>query len=342
MCKCKSRVLVSQTISLIIKSVDDKSELMKERIKLEKANKNGDMVPVTKESQQKRKNQNDTVGKKNKKKPETDDQAKNAREKDRKAKEKEDKRKKKEEEQRRKDFILEAKKAQAAERWSSTSLDTTNFTPEPLRRASNPTPAAHAPVQLTTPVEPMITAPHTTPLQTDPSLCQTPGSGTPPDEATPSSHTAKPPARRKALTPQSSLTSRRPTHTTPLQTDPSSCRTPGSGTPPDEATPSSHTAKPPARRKALAPQSSLTSRRPTDSRRGIHFQSPSLESSEEEISEESDEDGDNGDTREIADETGACRSCCKEQKVENEALRKRLQKLHRRLNIACKSSFQVH
>ena len=75
MCKCKSRVLVSQTISLIIKSVDDKSELMKERIKLEKANKNGDMVPVTKESQQKRKNQNDTVGKKKKKKPETDDQA---------------------------------------------------------------------------------------------------------------------------------------------------------------------------------------------------------------------------------------------------------------------------
>ena len=39
MFKCKSKVLVSQTISLIIKSADDKSELMKERIKLEKANK---------------------------------------------------------------------------------------------------------------------------------------------------------------------------------------------------------------------------------------------------------------------------------------------------------------
>ena len=60
-------MLGSQTISLIIKSADDKSELMKERIKLEKANKNGDMVPVTKESQQKRKNQNDTVGKKKRK-----------------------------------------------------------------------------------------------------------------------------------------------------------------------------------------------------------------------------------------------------------------------------------
>ena len=86
--------------------------------------------------------------------------------------------KKKEEEQRRRDFLLEAKRAQAAERWSSTALDAINFTPEPLRQASNPTPMPHAPVQLTTPAEPTVPALHATPLQlTDPSSSRTPAGG---------------------------------------------------------------------------------------------------------------------------------------------------------------------
>ena len=37
---------------------------------------------------------------------------------------------------------------------------------------------------------------------------------------------------------------------------------------------------------------------------------------------------------------GSSDSCSKQQKLENEALRKRLEKLHKRLNIACKS-FQI-
>lgn len=293
---------------------------MKERIKLEKANKTEDKA--TKESQQKRKNQNDAVGQKKKKKPETDDQAKIDREKDKKVKEKEDKRKKKEEEQRRKDFLLEAKKAQAAERWSSTALHATNFTPEPLRRASNPTAMPHVPVQLTTPAEPSITAPHTTPSQlTDSSSCRIPPSRTiPPSSRTTTPSSCRIPASHK--TPPASGA-----------TLPSSCRIPSSSHTQDQATPSPHTAKPPARRQATTPQTSVTSRCASDLRRGIHFMSPEDFSSDDEHSEGSD----TGDSRELTDEVGSCGSCCKEQNVEIEALRKRLEKLHRRLNIALKA-----
>ena len=59
-----------------------------------------------------------------------------------------------------------------------------------------------------------------------------------------------------------------------------------------------------------------------------------------EHSEESDVDTDY--SRRLTDEVGSCGSCCKEQKVENEALRKRLEKLHKRLNIAHKTSSPVH
>ena len=53
-----------------------------------------------------------------------------------------------------------------------------------------------------------------------------------------------------------------------------------------------------------------------DPRRGLHFQSSIVDSSSE-------------DNPEVAHG-----NCCKEQQRENEALRKRIQKLHRRLNIA--------
>ena len=45
------------------------------------------------------------------------------------------------------------------------------------------------------------------------------------------------------------------------------------------------------------------------------------------------------DCSSLAYEGGSSGSCCKEQKMEIEALRKRLEKVHRRLNIASKSSF---
>ena len=66
--------------------------------------------------------------------------------------------------------------------------------------------------------------------------------------------------------------------------------------------------------------------------------SPEDFSSDDEHSEGSDTD----DSRELTDEVGSWGSCYEEQNVEIEALRKRLEKLHRRLNIACKSSSSVH
>lgn len=54
------------------------------------------------------------------------------------------------------------------------------------------------------------------------------------------------------------------------------------------------------------------------------------DSSDDEVSEE-DDDGS------VADESSSSGSYCKEQKIENEAFRKRLDKLHRRLKIARKS-----
>lgn len=84
----------------------------------------------------------------------------------------------------------------------------------------------------------------------------------------------------------------------------------------------------------------MTSRCASDLRRGVHFQSPVDDRSDDEHSEESDADADY--SRGLTDEVGSRGSCCKEQNLENEALRKRLEKLHRRLNVACKSRSPVH
>lgn len=71
-----------------------------------------------------------------------------------------------------------------------------------------------------------------------------------------------------------------------------------------------------------------------DPRRGLHFQSSLVESSSE-----GEDDNENVPDHDLqaGNSQVPCGSCCKEQQLENEALRKRIQKLHRRLNIACKS-----
>lgn len=71
-----------------------------------------------------------------------------------------------------------------------------------------------------------------------------------------------------------------------------------------------------------------------DPRRGLHFQSSLVESSSE-----GEDDNENVPDHDLqaGNSQVPCGSCCKEQQLENEALRKRIQKLHRGLNIACKS-----
>ena len=307
---------------------DDKTELMRERMRLEKVNKNGENT--TTEGQKKRKNQKNGAGKKKRGWKLVIKQRVTERWRRR---QKEEKRKKKEDDQRKKDFLLQARKAQVAERWSSTSSHTATFTPEPLRRASQITPAPHTPpAQPTTPA-PGPTADHAT----------TPASRTTPDQArtlasriTPASHLTPPSHRTQAqlTTPTSCQTQAQPRAPASGPT-PDHATTPASRTTPDQArTPASQTARPPARRQETTPRTSVQTKHASDSRRGIHFQNAVCDSSEDEVSDESDEDCIRG----VTDEGGSCGNCCREQKLQNEALRKRLEKLNKRLNIACKSN----
>lgn len=67
-------------------------------------------------------------------------------------------------------------------------------------------------------------------------------------------------------------------------------------------------------------------------KRGLHFQSAIADNSDDEIQEE--EEGE----QILEDADASSSDCCKEQRMEIKALRKRLEKVHKRLNIACKFS----
>ena len=118
---------------------------MKERLQLEKAKKDkGKTTKITQDPkvQKKRKNPKDSADQQ-KKKTKTKDQTQSDREMQQKEKEKEEKKQKKDEEQKRQKFLLEARKAQATKRWSSTNLElttvspsNTSFRPQPLHRAN--------------------------------------------------------------------------------------------------------------------------------------------------------------------------------------------------------------
>ena len=247
---------------------EDKNDLMRERMRQEKAKTNGDKET---EAQQKRKHpssEEKTGGQKKKKKPQK--QTESVKEKEQKAKDREEKQKKKAQDHERQRFLLEARKAQAASRWAANdnvnNHASTTFTPEPIRQADS-TPSC----QLSTPL---------TPANSTLSTVRTPNTATPkstPQESLPANTTL--PARPNILT------------------------------------------------KTTAGSKSKGICEP---RRGLHFQSAVADSSDDEIDEEVEiisEESEN-------DVSGT--DCCKEQRLETKALRKRLEKVHKRLNIACK------
>ena len=178
------------------------------------------------------------------------------------------------------------------------------FTPEPVRQASS-TPACQLSTQLTSTTRPTNPIRSSTPLHNDvyyPSVA--------------SCHSSA------QLTPAETvlLSDRSPTQTDQLKTS-TNCST----SVPEAATHQQKADK--------TPVISRKTKNATEPRRGLHFQNVTDESSD-------DEDPANfGKGCEIP--SGSCRSCCKEQKLENEALRKRLEKTHRRLNIACKFCFTI-
>lgn len=279
---------------------------MRERLQLEKAKKNKEKTAKTTQDpkvQKKRKNPKDFADQQKKKKK-TKDQTQSDREMQQKEKEKQEKKQKKDEEQTRQKFLLEARKAQATKRWSSNDSEltivsplNTSFRPEPLHRANSPS------THLTSPshqaLHPSSTSTH---ADHQPSA----------DATTPAQKAVETPARINTC-----AQSNRPTtpahHTdeTPTRHTQSMHPTPCTSRQMDET---------PARKNA-------SSKNTSEPRRGLHFQSTLVmsDSSENESDEECD-----------ATDFGSSASCCKQQKLENKALRKRLEKPHKRLNIACK------
>lgn len=313
----------------------DRNVLMKERMRLEKAKKNegketGKEAPKV---QQKRKNlESPGDGQKKKK---TGSQVRSTKGSEQKEKEKEEKKKKKEEEQTRQKFLLEARKAQAALRWTPSrpnqeegveivSPQNGIFRPEPLRRTSE-----SSTTNRLTPSEPDVTvaSPQFAVSTSDPIHRSSPSSAclTPPAHETvparintgnavctlesvhrtsPPSTTRPTPARINAVTgnafctPEPVQQSRPPSTTRP--------------TPPAHETP--------ARNSAGGPNHISS-----EPRRGLHFQSAIGDSSGDEADDNEEDDA----------PSVSSNRCCREQLLEIKALRKRLEKAHRRLNIAC-------
>ena len=121
-------------------STGDKNELMRERMRREKAKTNGDKET---EVQQKRKSPEENTGGQKKKKK-TQKQTESAKEKEQKAKDREEKQKKKDQDQERQKLMLEVRRAQAASRWAANDEVTivnnpaiATFTPQPIRQTSS-------------------------------------------------------------------------------------------------------------------------------------------------------------------------------------------------------------
>lgn len=289
--------------------VGDKEELMKERMRLEKAKKNGKQPERSAEKKRKHPDDRRTELQQHEKSKKRNDDKEN----EQKAKEKEAKKKKKEEEKQRQDLLLQTRKSQAAARWASASSLTSNnhqieeevtilgelnpppaagFTPVPIRGRNSTTQARVSPASK-----------EQDECFDDTALTPTGGQKT---------CSSLPPSKQKKGTPQfnsphsASSNSNSPTL--------SIASTSKESTQPPEETPR---------------RSSNKQKGDCDPRRGLHFQSSMVDSSSE---EEEDTEHCAEDNPEVAHG-----NCCKEQQLENEALRKRIQKLHRRLNIACKS-----
>lgn len=281
----------------------DRDELMKERVRFEKEkrkNAKGGESSKDQRAKQKRKlpeDGRDSQKKKTQKRTEED------KVKEQKAKEREEKKKKKDEDQQRQKYLLEARKAQAASRWATSDSQTEEevviFTPEPVRQ-TNISPSCQSLIEMTPPAQHSLDSTNSQDTNTE-RISQTP--------------------RTKKTSPATSCqSSKQPT--TPAQLTlhvPSTDR---------NQTANIRDASQTVDRTPVRPSNA---KRTSEPRRGLHFQSAAAESSDDEISEGSEDNPEQGDI--ISDGSS---NCCKEKRLEIEALRKRLEKLHKRLNISCK------
>ena len=292
---------------------------------------------------------------------------KDDKENDQKAKEREEKKKKKEADKQRQEFLLETRKAQAAARWASTDsprngnhhaeaevtiltevdpILTAEFTPVPLRNRNSAATTA-SPASNTTPVPcpisssvkknqiPVVPQQNSDRVAVYLQQCESVEETCidhcldDQDEALAdviSPHTSQQTLQRTS----SNLTSTK-NKSTSLPHNTHCATVCNSATSPVASTESPQ----PLHSKSTYSRQGETPRRlpnkeksNCDPRRGLHFQSSLVESSSE------DEDTSDHCLQEKPDLPQS--RCCRVQRFENEALRKRLQKLHKRLNIACK------
>lgn len=280
----------------------DKSGLMKERMRLEKGKKNENKVVDPKEQQKRKHPEEDKENQKRKKKQESTERAK---EKEQNAKNKEEKRKKKEQEQEQQKMMLEARKAQAISRWVASATATTD---------DDVTIVNDMPSATFTPQ----------PLRQNSSLNRSPMI---------SAFTAYSSDRTPNSTPESVQSTMQESSVANLALPASSTGAKSLTRTPDTtsaiATPESMQLK--HRSSAANPRPTGTKTKQTcQPKRGLHFQSAIAEDSDDEIEEEEEEE------QILEDPDVSSSDCCKEQRMEIKALRKRLERVHKRLNIACK------
>ena len=279
---------------------------MKERMRLEKEQKN-ENKGVDPKVQQKRKHpEEDKENQKKKKKKQ--ESTESAKEKEQNAKNKEEKRKKKEKEQEQQKMMLKARKAQAVSRWVASTTATTDD--DEVTIVNNPPSATFTPQ----------------PLRRNSSLSRSPLI---------SAFTAYSSDRTPNSTPESVQSTIQESSVANLTLPASSTGTKSFTRTPDTI---SAIATPESRQLKL--RSSAADQRPTgtkakrtcEPKRGLHFQSAIVEDSDDEIEEEEGE-------QLLEDRDVSSSECCKEQRMEIKALRKRLEKVHKRLNIASKLPF---
>jgi len=293
---------------------------MRERMRLEKAQKNDKQPEADATKKRKHPGENNTEVQQKSKKSQKQKDNKETEQKtketeankkkidDEKAKEKELK-KKKEEEKRRQELLLQTRKSQAAVRWASStsSLPSSSHQTEgevTIVAEINSIPAAPPAARFT--AVPLRGRIATT------SACDSSIS-----EQEESLHDVSlSPISESALTqrPSSLLKAKQRRSTSESNNSP---RLSTASTPPPEETPR---------------RPSKNGKTDSDPRRGLHFQSSPVESSSEDEDEETSDDHAQDNPPEVAHA-----NCCREKRLENEALRKRITKLHKRLNIARKS-----
>ena len=300
---------------------------MKERVRLEKVKKsdkrpNSDTTVPRPSQEKKRKHPGNSTG----------DQ-----EKEKRLKEKDDKKKKREEEKQRQALLVETRKAQAEARWASNPQSSCNSPEEQevMVAADVHVPAAPCSAESTS-LLPSDDTDHSNHRDRSKQANSQPNTALVPSlHSSNTAHRTPQSNNRQLIT----LSAARSQNIQRARVSSNSSLPPVSS---NMYTPQTNTSLLSNRQTPVltqTPENSFTSSsrnsNNNEPRRGLHFDSA------RQVAEVSSDEEDASPDDPIRDDHGHENQCCRDQWLENKALRNRLQKLHRRLNIACKLRFRV-